>query len=175
MPTVGSMRQLARTGNRVLRPGAFHDIYANPWEEFARLTKAGVLTKLAHGYYLLVPEEQRRGHWTPEVEGLALGIALADYGRDVVALMGPAAARLLGAIPRALATATVAIPRQRPALTTSYGGVQFVTRSSSVSTPSDSRPRSPQIRRDHCISYVPGRAACASSRLTDRDAPEPGR
>ena len=59
---------------------------------------------------------------------MALGIAVADYGRDAVALMGSTAARLLGAIPRALATAVVAIPRQRPLLATTAGKVQFVTR-----------------------------------------------
>jgi AbiEi antitoxin C-terminal domain len=120
--------QLARTGNRVLKPGDFHETYANPWEEFARLTRTGVLTKIAHGYYLLVPEDKRGGYWAPEVEGVALGIAVADYGRDPVALMGPVAARLLGAIPRALATGTVAVPRQRPKLVTTTGEVQFVTR-----------------------------------------------
>lgn len=119
---------LAQTGNRVLRPGDFRETYVNPWEEFARLTRTGVLTKLAHGYYLLVPEEHRGGYWAPEVEGVALGIAIADYGRDPVTLMGPAAARLLGAIPRALATATVAVPRQRLTLATAAGDVQFVRR-----------------------------------------------
>ena len=122
------MTQLARTGNRILRPGDFHDTYANPWEEFARLTRTGVLAKLAHGYYLLIPEAHRDGYWAPEVEGVALGIAVAAYGRDPVALMGPTAARLLGAIPRALGTATVAVPRQRPALVTTLGRVQFVKR-----------------------------------------------
>ncbi|HEY6428391.1 MAG TPA: type IV toxin-antitoxin system AbiEi family antitoxin [Acidimicrobiales bacterium] len=119
---------MARTGNRVLKPGDFHETYANPWEEFARLTRTGVLAKLTHGYYLLVPEEKRGGYWTPEVEGVALGIAVADYGRDPVALMGPAAARVLGAIPRALATGTVAVPLQRPMVVTTTGEVQFVTR-----------------------------------------------
>lgn len=119
---------LASTGNRVLKPGDFHHIYSNPWEEFARLTGRGVLAKLAHGYYLLVPEEQRGGYWAPEIEGVALGIAVVDYGRDRVALMGPTAARVLGVIPRALATATVAVPRQRPAITTTAGRVQFVKR-----------------------------------------------
>jgi AbiEi antitoxin C-terminal domain len=119
---------LVRTGNRVLKPGGFHKAYANPWDEFGRLTQTGMLVKVAHGYYLLVPEEHRGAYWAPEVEGLALGIAVADYGRDRVALMGPAAARVLGAIPRALATATVAVPRQRPVLTTTAGRVQFVKR-----------------------------------------------
>jgi hypothetical protein len=120
--------RLARTGNRVLKPGDFHDAYANPWDEFARMTRTGVLAKLAHGYYVLIPEEQRGGYWAPEIEGIALGIAVADYGRDAVALMGPTAARVLGAVPRALAMATVAVPRQRPALVTTAGRVQFVKR-----------------------------------------------
>jgi hypothetical protein len=128
MAAAKRMNRLAGTGNRVLKPGAFHDTYTNPWEEFARLTRTGVLAKLAHGHYLLIPEEQRGGYWAPELEGVALGIAVADYGRDQVALMGPTAARVLGAIPRALATATVAVPRQRPALETTAGRVQFVTR-----------------------------------------------
>ena len=122
------MARLAHTGNRVLKPGDFHQTYTNPWEEFARLTRTGVLAKLAHGYSLLIPEERRGGYWAPEVEGIALGIAVADYGRDLVALMGPTAARVLGAIPRALATATIAAPRQRPALVTTAGRVQFVKR-----------------------------------------------
>lgn len=128
MGTPRGIAALARTGNRVLRPRDFHGVYANPWEEFARLAGRGMLAKLAHGYYILVPEEHRGGYWAPEVEGVALGIAVVDYGRDPVALMGPSAARVLGAIPRALATATVAGPRQRPAITTTAGRVQFVKR-----------------------------------------------
>jgi predicted transcriptional regulator of viral defense system len=125
---IAGMTQLARTGNRVLRPRDFHDTYTNPWEEFARLTRTGVLAKLAHGYYLLVPEAQRGGYWAPDLEGVVLGIAVADYGRDPVALMGPAAARRLGVLPRALATATVVTPRQRPLLATTVGRAQFVKR-----------------------------------------------
>lgn len=119
---------LARTENRVLRPGDFTDLYTNPHAEFARMVRTGVLDKLAHGYYLLIPEESRAGHWHPEIEPVALGIAVADYGRDDTALMGPAAARILGAIPRALGTATVAVPKQRPSLRTKFGTIEFVTR-----------------------------------------------
>jgi AbiEi antitoxin C-terminal domain len=120
--------RLVRTENRVLRPRDFRHVYADAWGEFNRLAGTGVLAKLAHGYYVLIPEERRGEYWLPEVEGVALGIAVADYGRDAVALMGPTAARLLGAIPRALATATVAVPRQRPVLATTVRRVQFVTR-----------------------------------------------
>src|SRR5689334_22354967 len=126
MALTARVAQLAQTGNRVLKPGDFRDTYTNPWEEFARLTRTGVLAKLAHGYYVLVPEEHRGRYWAPEIEGIALGIANADYERDDVALMGPTAARALGVIPRALATATVAIPRQRPVLNTAAGRIHFV-------------------------------------------------
>jgi hypothetical protein len=57
-----------------------------------------------------------------------MGTAVADYGREAAALMGITAARLLGAVPRALETAVVAIPRQRPVLTTEFGRVHFVKR-----------------------------------------------
>lgn len=119
---------IGRNENRVLKPGAFADVYAKPGNEFARMAHTGVLLQLAHGYYVVVPEERRGGHWQPDVEAVALGIAIADYGRDATALMGPAAARVLDAIPRALATATVAIPQTRKPLTTIVGTIQFVTR-----------------------------------------------
>ncbi|MGH9036002.1 MAG: type IV toxin-antitoxin system AbiEi family antitoxin, partial [Acidimicrobiia bacterium] len=52
----------------------------------------------------------------------------ADYGADAVALMGMSAARRHGALPRAVAVAVVAGPRQRPALGTPFGEVVFVER-----------------------------------------------
>lgn len=119
---------LARVENRIVKPGAYAWLYTNPREEFARLTRNGVLTRLAHGYYAVVPEGHRAGYWAPEVEGVALGVAVADFGRDAVALMGPAAARALGAIPRALGSATVAVPRQRRAIVTTVGCAEFVKR-----------------------------------------------
>jgi len=119
---------LAQTGNRVVRPRDFEHAYSNVWAEFRRLERTGVLARVAHGYYTVVPEERRGRFWQPTIEGGALGIATADYGAEAVALMGPSAARLLGAIPRALSTATVAVPRQRPALSTTIGSVHFVKR-----------------------------------------------
>ena len=88
----------ARNENRVLRPADFRDVYANPWDMFGYYVGTGALIKAARGYYLLVPESQRGGHWTPEVEAVGLGMAVADYGRDAAALIGPSVARVLGAI-----------------------------------------------------------------------------
>ncbi|WP_367269422.1 type IV toxin-antitoxin system AbiEi family antitoxin [Rhodococcus rhodochrous] len=50
-------------------------------------------------------------HWLPGLEAAAAGIASTIYGADHIALMGVSAARILRAIPRALATAVVAVPR----------------------------------------------------------------
>jgi hypothetical protein len=87
------------------------------------------LRRLASGYYAVVP--QRRigdARWRPDLHAAALGIAVADYGVDAVALMGTSAARHHGALPRAVAVAVVAGPRQRPALRLDVGEVVFVQR-----------------------------------------------
>lgn len=85
---------------------------------------------MANGYYTVVPLDQRGTDWKPILEAVAAGIAVATYGPDDAVLMGVSAARIHGAIPRALATAVVAIPRQRPAvrLTDRDGVVLFVKR-----------------------------------------------
>lgn len=106
--------------------------YANPSLEFRRLAARGVVSKLATGYYLVPPDQARaRGDWRPPVEAVALGIAAADYDVHGVAVMGISAARLHGAVPRALAVAVVAVPKQRPPLDTRRGRVQFVRRRAS--------------------------------------------
>lgn len=46
----------------------------------------------------------------PDVEAAAAGLAVAAYSTDDAVVMGVSAARLHGAIPRALATAVVAVP-----------------------------------------------------------------
>lgn len=125
----GIPEPLARSENRLVRPRDLDGYYgANPWAEFERLVGRGVLAVVARGYYLVVPDEHRGGHWRPAIEGVALGIGVADYSRNEAALMGPSAARQLGAIPRALNMATVAVPKQRPPLPTNFGTVEFVKR-----------------------------------------------
>jgi hypothetical protein len=75
-----------------------------------------VLHRLASGYYAVVPDDQVDRDWIPELESAALGIAAADQGVDAVALMGLSAARLHGAIPRAVGVAVVAAAGHRTAL-----------------------------------------------------------
>ncbi|MFL6142848.1 MAG: type IV toxin-antitoxin system AbiEi family antitoxin [Labedaea sp.] len=107
---------LLRRPMRVLRPQDAAEVYAHPRPEFARLARAGVLHRLAHGYYAVVPEDQIDRAWIPELESAALGIAAADQGVNAVALMGLSAARLHGAIPRALGVAVIAAVGHRTAL-----------------------------------------------------------
>lgn len=112
----------------VLRPRDAAGFYTQPALQFRRLEKEGVLLKVAHGYYALIPEASRGGQWRPEIEALALGVGQADYGINGAVLMHLSAARVQGAIPRAIAVAVLAVPKQRPALETMYGRIIFVKR-----------------------------------------------
>lgn len=103
---------LAQTPMKTIRPRDAGDIYAHPRAEFARLTERGLLHRVADGYYVVIPQDMIGRRWMPGLEAAAAGIASAIYGADDVVVMGPSAARLHGAIPRALATATIAVPRQ---------------------------------------------------------------
>ena len=120
---------LARRSNKVLRPRDAADVYAHPRPELARLTEAGVVRRLATGYYVMLPLNRLGDDtWRPDLDATALGVATADYGTAVVALTGISAARHHGAIPRAIAVAAVAVPRQRPAMHTEIGKIAFSKR-----------------------------------------------
>jgi predicted transcriptional regulator of viral defense system len=108
--------RLARRPFGVLRPLDAVGVYANPSKDLARLTDRGLLHKLATGYYAIVPPHSTDRTWVPSVEAAAYGIAAADYGTDGALLMGLSAARLHGAVPRALEVAVVAVPKNRPSL-----------------------------------------------------------
>jgi hypothetical protein len=101
---------------RVLRPQDAAEVYAHPRPEFARLQKTGVLHRLANGYYAVVPDDQDGREWLPELEAAAFGVAAADQGAEAVTLMGLSAARVHGAIPRALGVAVVATTAHRNTL-----------------------------------------------------------
>jgi hypothetical protein len=107
---------LQRRPVRVLRPADAATVYAYPRPEVARLARQGGLHRLASGYYAINPPDHIGRRWLPQLEAAALGIAVADYGVDSVALMGLSAARLHSAIPRAIGVAVVAVPKQRPTL-----------------------------------------------------------
>jgi hypothetical protein len=120
---------LTRRANKVLRPRDIDGTYAHPRAELARLARSGVVHHLATGYYTLIPQERLGDpRWRPELDAAALGLAQTDYGADSVALMGVSAARHHGAIPRAIAVAVVAVPKQRPPLNIHAGRLIFVKR-----------------------------------------------
>ncbi|GGU67630.1 type IV toxin-antitoxin system AbiEi family antitoxin [Lentzea flava] len=120
---------LAKRANKVVRPRDAADVYAHPRSEFERLLEQAVLRRISTGYYALAPMERLGDpRWRPDLAAAALGIAQADYGRDAVALMSVTAARRHGALPRAIGTAVVAVPKQRPQLHTDLGEIVFVKR-----------------------------------------------
>ena len=125
-----ALSSLARLPMRTVRPVDAHTVYAQPRQQLARLAANGEVRHVANGYYTVVPLDQRGTGWKPALEAVAAGIAVATYGPEDAVLMGVSAARTHGAIPRALATAVVAIPRQRPAvhLKDRDGVVVFVKR-----------------------------------------------
>jgi predicted transcriptional regulator of viral defense system len=98
----------------VVRPITLSDVYAHPRAEVARLASRGLMHRLLPGYYVVVPIDQRlRRSWRPSLEAAAAGLGAAGYGADQAVLMGLSAARMHGAVPRALSVAVVAVPRQR--------------------------------------------------------------
>lgn len=128
----GLPAELARRTFGVLRPTDAAAVYARPRQEFARLADRGLLRKVVTGYYAVVPPHPTDRNWLPGLESVAYGISAADYGPDATVLMGLSAARLLGAIPRALAVAVVAVRRTVP---TSRWPIGTRSSSSSAATP----------------------------------------
>lgn len=126
MPSPQIPSALVARPERVVRPRDLGGLYANPRKELARLTGQGVAIPIARGYYVIVPPESiGQRNWRPAIEALSLGVGVADYGATHVALMGPSAARIHGAIPRAVAVGSVAVPKQRPPLDTRWGSIVF--------------------------------------------------
>ncbi|MDR6909070.1 hypothetical protein J2W54_000479 [Rhodococcus fascians] len=93
-----------------MRASTAAEIYAQPRAELARLTDLGLLHRVATGFYVAVPDDLFGTGWMPGLEAAAAGIAGSAYSADGAVVMGVSAARMHGAIPRALATAVVAVP-----------------------------------------------------------------
>jgi hypothetical protein len=88
-----------------------------------------LIRQLRPGYYVRVPQHRTADHdWRPDLHAAALAMAQADYGLDGAALMHLSAARRLGVMPRELAVAIVAVPKQRPKREVLGGEVVFVKR-----------------------------------------------
>ncbi len=126
----GIRPELARLPLRTLTAQHVTAIYQHPHQQLAKLAARGLLHRAAYGYYIVVPQDRVDQPWQPELEAAAAGIATAMFGPERAILMGVSAARVLGAIPRALAVAVVAVPKQRAALqlTDRDATIRFVTR-----------------------------------------------
>lgn len=121
---------LAQAPLKTIRPRDAAAVYAHPRTQLVRLAEQGLLHRLADGYYVVVPQDMVGRKWIPDLEAAAAGIATTIHDHGDIVVMGLSAARLHGVIPRALATAIVAVPSQhRPiALTDRPAVVRFVKR-----------------------------------------------
>ncbi|SNT47912.1 type IV toxin-antitoxin system AbiEi family antitoxin domain-containing protein [Rhodococcoides kyotonense] len=102
--------EFARLPMRMVRAATAAQVYAHPRAELVRLTDLGLLHRVATGFYVAVPDDRVGTGWMPGVEAAAAGVAVAAYGPDDAVVMGVSAARMHGVIPRALATAVIAVP-----------------------------------------------------------------
>lgn len=115
---------------RTFRAAEAKVAYAHPDPQLRRLDSLGLLHRLAHGYYTVVPQESVGAGWMPILEAAAAGIGSACFRPAPAPLMGVSAARALGALPRALNTAIIAAPAQHDPITLldRPATIQFVKR-----------------------------------------------
>lgn len=120
---------ITRAPLRTFRPQDLAGTYTQPNVQLHRLTRQHRVKKAAHGFYYAVPDDQEQT-WTPTLEAQAAGIGTAIFGERVPVLMHLTAARLLGALPRAIGQAFVAAPRQHAPIRVADRGatITFVAR-----------------------------------------------
>jgi hypothetical protein len=129
-----NLLELARAAERApLRAIRWADVDqkgTNAARDLANLCAQGALVRIARGVYLAPPGGADGRRWKPPLEAAALALATVRFGERQVALMGIGAARFWGAIPRAIATTTIAVPLAgRPPVRLETGGtVHFVPR-----------------------------------------------
>lgn len=119
---------------RTFRTADAEIAYPHPAPQLRRMERLGTLHRLAHGYYTVVPQDQVGADWMPALEAAAAGIAAACFRPTRAPLMGVSAARMHGALPRALGTAIVAAPTQHEAiaLLDRPAAVRFVKRDTAL-------------------------------------------
>lgn len=84
------------------------EVTDNAGRALARLVRDGLVVKVAHGAYMAVGNGDG-ALWRPDIETQAAAVAMTRFPRAV--LMGVTAARVHGAIPRAIGAAVVAVPK----------------------------------------------------------------
>src|SRR6218665_3833574 len=124
------LRAIGQAPMRTVRAADLEGIYTHPVQQFAILLRRGVVHRLTHGTYCLVPHEQVGPGWRPPLEAATAAVATALYGDRVPVLMGLSAARVQRALPRAIGTGYVAVPTQRRPLRFAdrEGGIPLIIR-----------------------------------------------
>lgn len=113
---------------RTVRPKDLAEVYTNPRAVIAHHLGTGALVRLAPGYVMAIPDD-KTPTWHPTLETAGAAIATAIYGANDTVLMGLTAARIHGALPRAIGDVVVAVPRQhRPIRLEAGGTLHFVQR-----------------------------------------------
>jgi len=107
------LRAVAAAPSRTVRPADLAPFYTNPRAAAQDLERRGRLHRLAYGYYCGVPLDADPATWRPSLEAAAAAVARTPTGADEPVLMGLTAARVHGALPRALGTAWVAVTGAR--------------------------------------------------------------
>lgn len=124
--------RLAARPMRAVRPVDLVGHFANPRAVLRERATKGLVHKVAYGTYVVVPDDAHDPlRWRPALEAAAGAVATAIYGDGGAALMGMTAARMHGAVPRAVGRATVAAPRRHRDVTLADrrdGVVDFVQR-----------------------------------------------
>lgn len=125
-----ALRTVAASPLCTVRVADLATLYAHPGPQLSILERRGVVHRLAHGIYCAVPREHVGAPWCPSLEAATAAIATVLCGDRVPVLMGPSAARVHRALPRAIATGHVAVPSQRRHLRFADrdGEVRFVMR-----------------------------------------------
>lgn len=118
---MGALRDVARAPLRAARPVNLADQYVNPRALLRHHAAKGDLIRLAPGYYMAPPDDQPVA-WRPTIETATAAIATAAYPGEDVVLMGLTAARIHGALPRAIGVGIVAVPRQHAPIGLDDGG-----------------------------------------------------
>jgi len=125
------LRAVAAAPLRTVRPSELAPYYTNPRAAVQDLERRGRLHRLAYGYYCGVPLDADPATWRPSLEAAAAAVARTPTEVDEPVLMGLTAARVHGALPRALGTAWVAVTAARRPLRLADrdAEVRFVRRS----------------------------------------------
>lgn len=115
---------------RTVRPQDLAHVYTQPFVQLNRWVNQGRMNRLTHGVYYALPDDVEPP-WIPTMEAATAAIATAFFGDRVPIVMHLTAARLHGAVPRALAVGIAAVPRQQKAMRLvdrEHGQVVFVKR-----------------------------------------------